>query len=126
MGERLANNSEVDVMEEYLLDRFVAFNLPSPIPGPGSCVAVMRLALMAQGFEAELLSAFNELPRADCDTLAHELARTGCVAQFSRAPHLVKASPSGPALLIYYAPALLQKAGSGLCLQALRVLAAVC
>merc|ERR1712129_686858 len=47
-------------------------------------------------------------------------------AQFNKAPHPVKAKPSGPALLIYYAPALLQKAHSDLCLEALRVLAAVC
>jgi len=124
--ERLANDDEVEVMEEYLLDRFSAFNLPSPIPEAERHVAVMRLALMAQGFEAELLSAFNRLPCADRDTLAHELARTGCLTQFSRAPHIVKAKPSGPALLIYYAPALLQKAHSDLCFQALRVLAAVC
>jgi len=124
--EHLAYLNEVEVMEEYLLDRFAAFNLPVPIPGPESCVAIMRLALMAQGFEAELLAAFNRLPRADSDTLGHELARTGCMAQFSRAPHPVKAEPSGPALLIYYAPALLQKARSDCCLEALRVLAAVC
>jgi len=124
--ECLANKDEVEVMEEYLLDRFAAFDLTLPAPGPESSVAVMRLALMAQGFEAELLSAFDKLPRADRDILAHELARTGCMAQFSQAPHPVKAKPSGPALLIYYAPALLQKAHSDFCLEALRVLAAVC
>jgi hypothetical protein len=124
--EHLANQDEVEVLEDYLLDRFAAFKLAPPVPEPESCVAVMRLALMAQGFEADLISTFNRLPRVDRQILAHELARTGCMAQFNKAPQPVKAKPSGPALLIYYAPALLQKAQSDLCLEALRVLAAVC
>merc|ERR1712125_284078 len=73
----------------------------------------------------DLVAAFQKLPFNDHVTLTEELARTGCREQFITAPAAIKNNLGGPALLIYYAPALLQRAKATKCAEALRVLAAV-
>lgn len=119
---QLAVKTEVEVMEQYLLGRWQESGQSMLFSGEGM-LAQMRLSLMGQGFEREVTAAFAKLPSEDSNTLSLELARTGCTEQFKQAPSCVK--PSGPALLIYYAPALLQKAGATECFEALRILAAV-
>lgn len=122
--DKLAISTEVEVMEDYLKRRYESLGDSLQVVRGDSGVAVMRLSLMAQGFEHEMLDAFARLPKDDAKVLALELARTGCKEQFLCAPaHLTS---EGPALLIYYAPALVQKAHSRECYDALRVLASVC
>merc|ERR1712039_777378 len=65
------------------------------------------------------------MPAHDRAVLADELARTGRREQFHRSTSTVRSRLAGPALLIYYAPALIQHAKAEQCLDALRVLAAV-
>jgi hypothetical protein len=122
--DNLAFRSEVQVMEEYLNSRWSNFG-PFALEHPECEVAAMRLALMAQGFEAEVVAAFQSVSAWDRTVLAEELARTGCKDHFRAAPPSLKETSEGPALLVYYAPALLQKAKAAQCGDALRVLAAV-
>eukprot|EP00930_Biecheleria_cincta_P030255 TRINITY_DN2095_c0_g1_i2.p1 TRINITY_DN2095_c0_g1~~TRINITY_DN2095_c0_g1_i2.p1 ORF type:complete len:530 (-),score=73.26 TRINITY_DN2095_c0_g1_i2:261-1631(-) len=122
---QLAHQSEVDVMEDYLKDRWLALGPPVSLVPEGCEVASMRLALMAQGFEADAVAAFAELPEQDRACLACELARTGHSQQFSCAPAEIRNEPAGPALLIYYAPALLQNAKSVGIREALLILCGV-
>jgi len=64
---------------------------------------------MAQGNSKMFLNAFSKLQEADRKILCEELARTGCEGQ--RYQHDVLKDGRGPAFLVYYAPAFLQKAG---------------
>jgi len=123
---KLSFQSEVQVMEDYLCGRWGALGLPADASVGGCAVASMRVALMAQGFEHAAVAALQGLPPQDRDLLAAELARTGLRAQFVRAPADVAERPVGPALLVYYAPALIQTAGAAFVGEALKVLAAVC
>ncbi|CAK0879953.1 unnamed protein product [Prorocentrum cordatum] len=123
---RLSRSSEVEVMEEYLHGRWLALDLPEDAVPEGCAVASRRVALMAQGFELAAVTALKALPAVDRDLLAAELARTGLQEQFASGPPAVCARPLGPALLVYYAPALVQKAGAAEAGGALLVLAAVC
>jgi len=125
--KKLAMMSEVEVMEEYLVSRVASLWPMSPIPPGDGELAAMRFSLMAQGFELEIVSAFQRLPREDHQVLSDEMASSGCREQFVRSPEKFRRSRAvGPALLIYYAPALIQKATSQYCFEALRVLAAIC
>merc|ERR550525_1506269 len=80
---------------------------------------------MAQGFEKEAVAAFQRMPAGEYSLLAAELARTGHRDQFKQAPRAVCESPAGPAIFVYYAPALVQKAGAAQAGNALLILAAV-
>jgi hypothetical protein len=67
---------------------------------------------MAQGDSQEILRQFQQLPDEDRHVLENELAMTGCSDQtFSRDTPSDKYVGKGPAILVYYAPALMQKAG---------------
>eukprot|EP00971_Amphidinium_carterae_P264893 5254501-Amphidinium_carterae.1 len=125
--ERLATASEVQVMDAYLRHRMdeLKIILPKTIRTAHYQVAAMRLVLMAQGFEEEVLYGMMTLIDEDVDVLGCELARTACKEQFIEAPEIVRHSLEGPALLAYYAPALIQKAGSAEAREALIVLARV-
>ena len=123
--DRLAVQSEVEVMEDYLMNRWEEHGLPPLQPKSTSTIALQRLTLMAQGFEQDVVDAFSLLPPQDKTCLTEELARTGHKVQFQRAPASVTSVPQGPALMVYYAPALLQKAGATEALEAMMVLAAV-
>mmetsp|Transcript_69547 Transcript_69547/g.166772 ORF Transcript_69547/g.166772 Transcript_69547/m.166772 type:complete len:921 (-) Transcript_69547:58-2820(-) len=124
--EQLAESSEVQVMEDYLQHRFRTLKLQMPAQlGPEFFIASARLALMAQGFEQHVLAALELLVDDDKETLAAELSRTGCREQFTNAPPQVANRTLGPAILIYYAPALLQNAGMHEAQGALIILAAV-
>eukprot|EP00971_Amphidinium_carterae_P067236 1330886-Amphidinium_carterae.1 len=45
------------------------------------------------------------------DVIGSEFARTGCKEHFIETPYAVRQRLDGPAFLVYYAPALIQKAG---------------
>merc|ERR1712224_1174208 len=100
-----------------MLDRYTKLGFSvSELPAEYE-IAIMRLTLMAQGFETQIPKSFLELPPEHRILLAEELARTGCKDQFERAPSNMKSA--GPAILIYYAPAILQKAQARECYEAL-------
>mmetsp|Transcript_72433 Transcript_72433/g.172638 ORF Transcript_72433/g.172638 Transcript_72433/m.172638 type:complete len:565 (+) Transcript_72433:2-1696(+) len=123
--ERLATASEVQVMEAYLHNRTQELKLHLPAYMENSRIACMRLALMAQGFEQDVVDVMEVLSAKDQAVLASELAMTACKEQFMAAPPSLSKKVKGPALLVYYAPALLQKAGGQEAAGALTILAAV-
>ncbi|CAK0871302.1 unnamed protein product, partial [Prorocentrum cordatum] len=107
----------VVVLEDYLLWRWQQTEeaLCGPPPdGPGS-IAMLRLVVMAQGDSKRVLNAFQSLRQQDREQLEVELAVSGCSGQsYRREPSqaLCPSSEGGPAILVYYAPALMQKAGA--------------
>lgn len=123
--DRLASDSEVHVMEDYLSNRWEAHGLPFLSAKNTSTIALQRLTLMAQGFEREVVDAFSLLPPQDQICLSDELARTGHKMQFQRAPASVTSKPLGPALMVDNAHVLLQSAGAAQAMEAMMVLAAV-
>jgi len=104
------SQSETQVYEKYLRWRWETHkpNL-GPVPEGYGCVAQLRLVVMAQGNSKLLLKAFRKLPERDRRVLSEELARTGCAGQHYQ--HDAFRDQRGPALLLYYGPAFLQKAG---------------
>jgi len=68
---------------------------------------------MAQGDSQEVLRQFQNLPEDDRRVISKEMAMTGCVDQNFQRDDLrgTKHHGRGPALLIYYSPALMQYAG---------------
>jgi hypothetical protein len=125
--DRLAVKTEVEVMEEYLESRWNSLGPPEKGEdlAEGHEIAAMRLALMAQGFETEVLDALLALDPSDQDVIAYEMALTGCRQQFRSAPGRLRGHNAGPAILVYYAPALVQKAGAAGAGEALSILASV-
>ena len=91
---QLATKSEVEVTEDYLQERWKAIGPPSFVSDE-CIVAAMRLALMAQGFEADADAALQSLPEAERQLLSIELARTACQQQFKEAPLELRAAVPG-------------------------------
>jgi len=124
--KQLSDKEETEVLEDYLVWRWQTNEeaLCGPPPsGPGS-IARLRIVVMAQGDSPRMLNAYQSLPQRDTEVLNAELSLTGCADQkFSREG--TQWSTGGPAILVYYAPALLQKAGSTDPAGALTVLAEV-
>mmetsp|Transcript_118132 Transcript_118132/g.294594 ORF Transcript_118132/g.294594 Transcript_118132/m.294594 type:complete len:1402 (-) Transcript_118132:48-4253(-) len=130
--QRLSAQTETQVLEDYLLWRWRTTEgkgLGPPPGGPGA-IARLRLVVMAQGGTKKVLNALRSLPREDVAVLEEELALTGCAGQryvCEQPPSLHSSEVSrggvlgdragdvapseGPALMVYYAPALMQKAG---------------
>jgi hypothetical protein len=81
--ELLDTKTETAVFESYLTWRWDQY--PSPglgdLPSGKGSIARMRLAIMTQGSETQVLEAYEQLPEKDRDVLASELARTGCQGQ---------------------------------------------
>jgi len=103
---KLTEVSETALVEGYLEARWAALLPSEPVPDDSSSIALMRLVVMAQCEDAmTVVNAFRKLPLADQSCLIAELSRTGCAGQ-----HYVRHAVSGgPAFLIYYSPALLQR-----------------
>jgi len=122
--QHLSTKSETSVLDDYLEWRWQDHepDLGEVPTGPGS-VARMRLVVMAQGNSPKVLAAYAALSAEDRDVLDQELARTGRVEQ--RYARDTLPASSGPALLVYYAPALMQKNCASDPDGALRVLAEV-
>mmetsp|Transcript_69397 Transcript_69397/g.132421 ORF Transcript_69397/g.132421 Transcript_69397/m.132421 type:complete len:236 (+) Transcript_69397:49-756(+) len=99
---------ETCVVESYLEARWKLVAPDTPVPEDQTAVACMRLVVMAQG-DLDVVRAFQQLSRREQEFLAKEMARTGCAGQsFSRVSAWSMAN-KGPAVLIYYGPALLQR-----------------
>jgi len=106
--EKLHGSTETEVVEAYLQARWLGFDPMRAVPMDNSAVACMRLAVMAQG-DLRVVDAFQDLDAAERDCLATELARTGCRGQRYACIDRDLRCEGGPALLVYYGPALLQK-----------------
>mmetsp|Transcript_27082 Transcript_27082/g.62631 ORF Transcript_27082/g.62631 Transcript_27082/m.62631 type:complete len:1301 (+) Transcript_27082:64-3966(+) len=109
----LANKQETEVFEDYLMWRWSTLDVDmgAPPSGPGA-IAKMRLVLMGQGDSAEIVKQFATLPDEDQQILTSELAMTGFRDQKYKSELLDDARVSrGPAFLVYYSPAMMQKAG---------------
>mmetsp|Transcript_36154 Transcript_36154/g.83045 ORF Transcript_36154/g.83045 Transcript_36154/m.83045 type:complete len:1309 (-) Transcript_36154:126-4052(-) len=108
--KELHEKSETQVLEDYLVWRWQKHDpLLGEAPVGRGAIAAMRLVVMAQSAEAlHLLNSFQELPLADQEVLNDELARTGCKDQIFRSELVDRLDPC-PAILVYYAPALIQK-----------------
>jgi len=102
---QLKSKSETELVEEYLEARWSKL-LDIPIPQDRSAVALMRLVLMAQLEDSRaVVEAYRALDSVDQKCLATELSKTGCSgSQYKRCP-----IGGGPAFLLYYAPALMQR-----------------
>merc|ERR1712113_72741 len=106
--------TETQVFEDYLLWRWEHHDPPlGPPPVGRGSIAKMRLIMMAQGDSKVVLEALDRLSSDDSNVLFSELAITGSNGQsFERDPLAnTMLFNKGPAILIYYAPALMQKAG---------------
>lgn len=125
--ERIATQTETEVMEEYLKMRWAEHVPPvGPEPTGDSAIAKMRLLCMAQMNAPKVLQAFNELLDEDREVIATEMARTGCIGQRFSAnlcPKEVSETLEGPAFLVYYGPAFLQNLGNDSALKRLSILA---
>jgi hypothetical protein len=127
-----AKASESNVFEDYVNWRFASHIPPlgKPLRGRGA-MAKMRLVMMAQGDSEALLKAFNDLSEADSDVISEEMALTGCKDQIfdcernGDANWTGSAGSKGPAFLIYYGPALMQRAGRQDPTKAMNILAEV-
>jgi len=117
--------TETAVLEDYLIESWQQHepSLGMAPEGEGS-IAKMRIVLMAQGDSASILASFEALPAEDKNVLCEEMAVTGCKNQQYRCDASASGR-EGPSLLIYYAPALMQKVGAVDAGGALEVLAEV-
>jgi len=107
--QHLESKTETQVFEEYLVWRWETY-LPSlgQVPDKAGSIAQLRLATMTQIPGERVLEAFKDLNEKDHKVLSEELARTGCHGQvYARDVGACK----GPAFLVYYGPALLNKNG---------------
>jgi len=102
--QQLVHQSETEVFQSYLVARWEDA-LDEELPCGPHEIAVMRLVVMAQSAGHLVLNAFLRLPPGMQEVLVTELARTGISDQFYDNP---KSLVGGPALFIYYGPALLQ------------------
>jgi len=109
--------TETTMVERYLVERWPHQELGERPSGANS-IAKMRLVCMAQLHTAEdkqaLMKAYGSLLREDRSVLGSELAMTGCKGQAFECDTLAGTEyfRKGPAFLVYYGPALMQKAGS--------------
>mmetsp|Transcript_11817 Transcript_11817/g.29746 ORF Transcript_11817/g.29746 Transcript_11817/m.29746 type:complete len:832 (-) Transcript_11817:27-2522(-) len=127
--EKIATQTETEVMEEYLKMRWDEHS-PSmgALPSGDSAIAKMRLLCMAQMNGPAVLRDFNSLHDEDREVLSLEMARTGCVGQsFSSdlVPREASVQLEGPAFLVYYGPAFLQNLGNDIPVRRLSVLAEI-
>lgn len=120
----LGSKTETEVFEDYLLYRWQSHQpaLGEPPTGAGA-MALMRLVIMAQGDSLSIIKSFGKLSKANQQVLSQELAMTGVADQHFKRDILRETK--GPSILVYYSPALMQKAGKKDPLAALQMLAEV-
>jgi hypothetical protein len=121
--QNISTGTECRVYEDYLVWRWDSHK-PSlgPAPQGKGAIAKMRLVTMAQGDSAAVLQALDRLPADDREVLIDEMSNVDIWNQhWAREQSEMK----GPAILVYYAPALMQKAGKEDPLKALALLAEV-
>uniref|UniRef100_A0A7S2LSF5 Uncharacterized protein n=1 Tax=Zooxanthella nutricula TaxID=1333877 RepID=A0A7S2LSF5_9DINO len=123
----LANwKTETQVLEQYLVKRWNDCPMPLPMAGAlptgkGS-IAMMRVMLMAQGATPQVMAAWGQQNPEDFNTIAEEMALTGLKDQvYEQEPMPAQ----GPAILVYYCPAFVQRAGQSHPDSTLQILAQV-
>jgi hypothetical protein len=124
---RIADENETTVLEQYLKIRWQEAE-PSlgHVPEGADAIAKMRLLCMAQMAAPQILAGWEGLPDEDREILSVEMGRTACIGQsYSKnlIPSEVNEPPAGPAFLLYYGPAFLQRLGDDDAVMRLRVLA---
>ena len=105
--QRLATKSETELFEAFLVEWWPKDKLGPP-PEGDDAIALMRLMVQVQTPEDQrkLREAYGRLPSESRVTLAREMALTAVDGQvYQRTPCWGSA---GPALLVYYSPALLR------------------
>ena len=105
--QRLATKSETELFEAFLVEWWPNDKLGPP-PEGDDAIALMRLMVQVQTPEDQrkLREAYGRLPSESRVTLAREMALTAVDGQvYQRTPCWGSA---GPALLVYYSPALLR------------------
>lgn len=103
----LSTKTETEVFESYLKVRVERAIQNKPLPSGPSAVALMRLVVMAQSGGELALEAFSKLSEDAQRALMYEMAYTGIAGQQYSINKLV--DDAGPALFVYYGPALLQR-----------------
>merc|ERR1719223_1139572 len=104
--QRLHAKSETATFEDYLRWRWQSVETLGPMGQGAGTAAQLRLVTMAQKAESRVLEAYWNLALHDKRVLDVELALSGCEKQvFTDDADTV----GGPAFLVYYAPALLQR-----------------
>lgn len=103
---QLSNMTETQVLQEYLRAQWTENPSLGPVPAGEESIALMRLALHAQNRPELIRHAFDAVCLEDREVLVEEMARSGLPGQ-----HYEGLIPrcGTPALLVYYAPAFLQK-----------------
>jgi len=124
VGTLSEDTTETQVFEKYIRWRWSSHE-PSLgiVPVGAGSVALMRLVVMAQGDSRKIVKAFSQLSEEDREVLSTEMAITGLPGQQYSGESL--GLSVGPAILVYYAPALMQKAGKQNPAAAMKVLAEV-
>jgi len=106
--QHLSTKTETQVFEDYLQWRWSTHEPAlGPAPRGEGAIARLRLSIMAQGCHEAFLEAYEELMPEVRQTLDTELARTGISGQAYDTDSAD--AQGGPAFLVYYAPALLQR-----------------
>ncbi|CAE7366822.1 unnamed protein product [Symbiodinium natans] len=127
--QQLADRTETEVMESYLKDRWRNAQPPvGPLPAGPEALVKTRLLCMAQGMATQVLEAFDKLSDSDKEVLSVEMARTGTENQsFSEGfvPASVRDRLAGPAFLVYYGPAFLQRMNNDSPVRRLEILAEI-
>lgn len=120
--QTLAGETETRVVEKYLEARFRVCLPMMQLPKGAESIPVMRLVAMAQRSDSLVMDAFSHASPWVRSVLSLEMSRTGISDQlFARSP-----APGGPAFLVYYGPALLQRCSTlDEMIKALTALAAV-
>jgi len=110
--QNLGTKTETEVLEEYLGWRWNQHQ-PSlgPLPKGKGSIARQRLMTMSQASADSVLAALDRvLSVEDREVLFTELSRTGCSDQVFCIEGITNNQPAqGPAILVYYGPALMQK-----------------
>lgn len=101
--------SETQVFEDYLVWRWQRHTTDlGPVPSGRGCIARMRLGVMAQLHTESVVKGYDHLRDDDKHVLNVELAKTAITDQVYTRD---QSNGWGPAFLVYYAPAFLQKNG---------------
>mmetsp|Transcript_19837 Transcript_19837/g.54913 ORF Transcript_19837/g.54913 Transcript_19837/m.54913 type:complete len:464 (+) Transcript_19837:59-1450(+) len=104
---RLQDSTETAVVEEYLRARWHTALPDEAAPSGPDAVALMRLATMSGTCGQTAVRAFRSLDAETMHNLSSEMALTGLADQRYQYPS--SRSAGGPAFLVYYGPAVLQR-----------------
>eukprot|EP00928_Gymnodinium_smaydae_P019409 TRINITY_DN17441_c0_g2_i1.p1 TRINITY_DN17441_c0_g2~~TRINITY_DN17441_c0_g2_i1.p1 ORF type:complete len:776 (-),score=98.26 TRINITY_DN17441_c0_g2_i1:234-2342(-) len=120
---KLTTQTETQIVENYLKCRWRSICPDEPFPEGPESIALARLLIMTQS-DDRVLQSFRMLPVRLQSILAREMSRTGVEGQTFKFKGSER-SRGGPAFLVYYGPALLQKNANGELQKAMALMAEV-